>query len=53
MPWGQAVRTCRQRLHRLETLWTGLKKPGIETTNNAAERPLRRSTIPHQISHEI
>ncbi|QPN70683.1 IS66 family transposase [Synechococcus sp. CBW1108] len=50
-PWAQTVRTCQQLLQRKEALWTFLDHPGIEPTNNAAERALRQSVIQRKISH--
>jgi transposase len=49
-PWAQTVRTCQQLLQRKEALWTFLDHPGIEPTNNAAERALRQSVIQRKIS---
>jgi transposase len=52
-PWAQTVRTCCQLLQRKEALWTFLETPGIEPTNNAAERALRQSVIHRRISHGV
>jgi transposase len=52
-PWAQTVRTCRQLLQRKDALWTFLETPGIEPTNNAAERALRPSVIHRKISHGV
>jgi transposase len=52
-PGAQTVRTCRQLLHRKKALWTCLETPGIEPTNNAAERALRQSEIHRGISHGV
>lgn len=52
-PWAQTVRTCRQLVPRQSALWTFLEKPGIEPTNNAAERALRQSVIHRKISHGV
>jgi len=52
-PWAQTVRTCRQLAQRQQALWTLLEKPGIEPTNNAAERALRQSVIHRKISHGV
>ncbi|CAK6686984.1 IS66 family transposase [Synechococcus sp. CBW1107] len=52
-PWAQTVRTCRQLAQRQQALWTFLEKPGIEPTNNAAERALRQSVIHRKISHGV
>jgi transposase len=52
-PWAQTVRTCQQLLQRKQALWTFLETPGIEPTNNAAERALRQSVIQRKISHGV
>lgn len=52
-PWAQTVRTCQQLLQRKEALWTFLETPGIEPTNNAAERALRPAVIHRKISHGV
>jgi hypothetical protein len=52
-PWAHTVRTCRQLLQRSEALWTFLEKPGVEPTNNAAERALRQAVIHRKISHGV
>lgn len=52
-PWAKTVRTCQQLLQRKEALWTFLRIPGIEPTNNAAERALRQSVIQRRISHGV
>ena len=52
-PWAKTVRTCRQLLQRREALWTFLETPGIEPTNNAAERALRPAVIHRKISHGV
>jgi transposase len=52
-PWAQTVRTCRQLMQRRQALWTFLERPGIEPTNNAAERALRQSVIHRKISHGV
>jgi transposase len=52
-PWAQTVRTCRQLLQRRQALWTFLETPGIEPTNNAAERALRPSVIHRKVSHGV
>ncbi len=49
-PWAQTVHTFQQLLQRKEALWTFLDHPGIEPTNNAAERALRQSVIQRKIS---
>jgi transposase len=52
-PWAQTVRTCRQLLQCKQALWTFLERPGVEPTNNAAERALRQSVIHRKISHGV
>ncbi|MBF0624893.1 MAG: transposase [Magnetococcales bacterium] len=39
---GKTAGTCRQLLKRFPALWTFLRVPGVEPTNNAAERALRK-----------
>ena len=52
-PWAKTVRTCQQILQLADGLWTFLETPGIEPTNNAAERALRQSVIQRKISHGV
>jgi transposase len=52
-PWAHTVRTCRQLLDLQQALWTFLEKPGIEPTNNGAERALRQAVIQRKISHGV
>jgi transposase len=52
-PWVRTVRTCRQLLQRSDALWTFLETPGVEPTNNAAERALRQSVIQRKISYGV
>ncbi|WP_158218637.1 IS66 family transposase [Synechococcus sp. 1G10] len=52
-PWAKTVRTCQQLLQRNQALWTFLERPGVEPTNNAAERALRQSVIQRKISHGV
>jgi transposase len=52
-PWAHTVRTCGQLLQRRAALWTFLEKPGIEPTNNGAERALRQAVIQRKISHGV
>jgi transposase len=52
-PWATTVRTCRQLVQRKEALWTFLETPGIEPTNNAAERALRPACIHRKVSHGV
>jgi uncharacterized protein (UPF0262 family) len=47
------VRTCQQLLQRKQALWTFLETPGIEPTNNAAERVLRQSVIHRKMSYSV
>jgi transposase len=37
--------TCRNLLQRGAALWTVVWEPGVEPTNNSAERPLRRAVL--------
>ena len=37
--------TCRNLLKREAALWTVVWAPGVEPTNNSAERPLRRAVL--------
>ncbi len=52
-PWARTVRTCQQLLKQKQALWTFLEHPGIEPTNNAAERVLRQALIQRKISHGV
>lgn len=52
-PWAHTVRTCRQLLDLQQALWTFLEKPGVEPTNNGAERALRQAVIQRKISHGV
>jgi transposase len=52
-PWAKTVRTAQQILQVADALWTFLETPGIEPTNNAAERALRQSVIQRKISHGV
>ena len=40
-------------MQRKEALWTFLETPGMEPTNNAAERALRPAVIHRKISHGV
>jgi transposase len=40
-------------VQRKEALWTFLETPGIEPTNNAAERALRPACIHRKVSHGV
>jgi transposase len=42
---GKTAATCRMLLEGEEHLWTFLKVPGIEPTNNVAERALRHAVL--------
>jgi transposase len=52
-PWARTVRTCQQLLKQKQALWTFLETPGIEPTNNAAERALRPAVIQRKISYGV
>jgi hypothetical protein len=49
-PLAKTVRTCRQLLLVEDILWTFVTEPGVEPTNNAAERSLRRAVIWKRLS---
>jgi hypothetical protein len=42
---AKARGTCRNLLKREAALWTFVWEPGVDPTNNAAERPLRRAVL--------
>lgn len=42
---AKARGTCRNLLKREVALWTFVWEPGVEPTNNCAERPLRRAVL--------
>jgi transposase len=42
---AKAQGTCRNLLKREAALWTFVWEPGVEPTNNCAERPLRRAVL--------
>lgn len=44
-PLAKTVRTCRKILQVEAALWTFVDTPGVEPTNNAAERALRPAVI--------
>ncbi|MEA5464902.1 IS66 family transposase [Leptothoe sp. PORK10 BA2] len=44
-PLAKTVRTCRRFLKVESALWTFVSTPGVEPTNNAAERALRPAVI--------
>ena len=49
-PLAKTVRTCRQLLKVEPALWTFVYTPGVEPTNNLAERALRPAVIWQRIS---
>jgi transposase len=49
-PWGKTVLTCQQLANQKQALLTFLEHPGIEPTNNAAERALRPAVIQRKIT---
>jgi transposase len=42
---AKAQGTCRNLLKREVALWTFVWEPGVDPTNNCAERPLRRAVL--------
>jgi transposase len=42
---AKARGTCRNLLKREAALWTFVWEPGVDPTNNSAERPLRRAVL--------
>ena len=42
---AKAQGTCRNLLKREAALWTFVWEPGVDPTNNCAERPLRRAVL--------
>jgi transposase len=42
---AEAQGTCCHLLKREAALWTFVWEPGVEPTNNSAERPLRRAVL--------
>jgi transposase len=42
---AKAQGTCRNLLKREAALWTFVWEPGVDPTNNSAERPLRRAVL--------
>ena len=42
---AKAQGTCRNLLKREAALWTFVWEPGVDPTNNTAERPLRRAVL--------
>jgi transposase len=49
-PLAKTVRTCQQLLQVEPALWTFVTVPGVEPTNNVAERTLRPGVIWKHIS---
>ena len=56
LEWGsqsacpKTAATCRELLAREAALWTFVRVEGIEPTNNAAERSLRRAVLWRKVS---
>ena len=44
-PEGQTAATCRDLVPLMTALWTFIDVPGVEPTNNAAERALRSAVL--------
>lgn len=44
-PLAKTIRTCQQLLQVEPALWTFVQTPGVDPTNNAAERALRPAVI--------
>jgi transposase len=49
-PLAKTIRTCQQLLQVEPALWTFVQPPGVEPTNNAAERALRPAVLWRRIS---
>jgi len=49
-PLAKTIRTCQQLLKLEQALWTFVYEPGIEPTNNCAERALRPAVIWRRLS---
>jgi transposase len=49
-PLAKTIRTCQQLLKLEEALWTFVYQPGLEPTNNQAERALRPAVIWRRLS---
>ncbi|MGF1494725.1 MAG: IS66 family transposase [Microcoleaceae cyanobacterium] len=49
-PLARTVRTCRKLLQFESALWTFVEHPGVEPTNNSAERALRPAVIWRRLS---
>jgi Transposase IS66 family len=45
MPLDKTAWTCAQRLKLEPALWTFAEQPGVEATNNAAERAIRPAIL--------
>ena len=52
-PWSSTVGTCREMLKVAPAFWTFLEHPGVEPTNNAAERALRPAVIHRKLSYGV
>jgi transposase len=52
-PWSSTVGTCREMLKVSPAFWTFLEHPGVEPTNNAAERALRPAVIHRKLSYGV
>ncbi len=52
-PWDQKVRTCWKLVSCQQALWSFLEHPGVELTNNTAERALRQSVVQRKIRHGV
>jgi transposase len=44
-------KTCKKLLDHAESLWTFVRIPGVEPTNNAAERAVRHAVLWRRMSH--
>jgi len=47
----KTVKTCANLLKHFEALWTFVRIPGVEPTNNAAEQAMRHPVIIRKISY--
>lgn len=50
-PSSKTVETCRNLLNLWDALWTFTTHPGVEPTNNSAERALRHPVIWRRLSY--
>ena len=48
---SRTARTCRRLLKYVESLWTFVREPGVEPTNNVAERAVRHPVLWRRMSH--